>query len=96
MDANHWTGAPGDCASDPECQPRTEQEQAEREAEGGHRCAPERGCRCSILADAPNDKCPAHGYPQRRCRLCGRYMPSVEPVPVPPGEPWENPFGEDR
>ena len=24
MNAKHWTGAPGDCSTDPECQPRAE------------------------------------------------------------------------
>lgn len=84
-EATHWTGAPGDCPSDPECQPRTEQEQAEREAQGCETCD---GSGVVTFCPSVPDTC--DGCEQAPCSDCRRA--AVEPVTVPPGEKFENPF----
>lgn len=38
-----------------------------------HVCAIARTCKCYLLADEPNEDCPVHGFPDRRCD-CGRFV----------------------
>jgi hypothetical protein len=41
-----------------------------------HYCEESKTCTCSMLADEPNETCPAHGagsWPPR-CGICGRFM----------------------
>ena len=50
-----------------------------------HQCSEATGCRCSQLADEPNEKCPVHGggeWPPR-CGECGHFLPYDVRQPLP-------------
>lgn len=41
-----------------------------------HKHESSRTCKCSIIADEPNEKCPVHGYGEylRRCAICEQFF----------------------
>lgn len=47
----------------------------ERDGMKPHVCQYPRGCRCSVVGLEPEDDCPTHGWPERRCDICGRFLP---------------------
>jgi hypothetical protein len=55
---------------------RTRLEQVEAIATRPHECRESTACRCSMVADAPKEECPAHGWGSSRpkCAECGRFI----------------------
>lgn len=43
-------------------------------AKAPHVCQLPTGCICSGTASEPNERCPQHGQPDRRCGTCGRFL----------------------